>query len=327
MARMTARERFRRTMDYGDPDRPPLFEEGLRDDVLERWKTEGLADEQQLRRMVAYDLRERISLDLSPMPPLKSAMPCDEEPEALRSSLRPQTDGRLPADWQARAARWRSRDTVLELWVHSGFFLTQRADVWDRVHRILLLSHDAPQRVRGVMEAVADCARELVRCVLAEVEVDMAIFSEPISGPDRPLISPRMYEDLVLSTYRPILEELHRGGCRTIVFQTYANTRALLGSVVQAGFNCLWAVESGEGAMDYREIRREFGRDLRLIGGIDLDLLRTDPPTIRRTMRRIVPPLLADGGYVPLADGRVRADIPLTNYLCYREELERLTRG
>ncbi len=314
-------------MAYQTPDRPPLFEEGLRDDVLARWQSEGIESADRLREMVSYDLRERITLDLGPHPQLPTPVPCDSDAETLRRSLDPMDPSRLPEDWTDCTDRWLSRDAVLEVWAHSGFFLTQAADVWDRVHRILLLSHDEPERVRMVMEAVAACAVGLIKRMPKAIEVDMAIFSEPISGPDRPLLGPRMYRELALSTYRPIIEALSEAGCKTIVFQTYANSRALLKAVVEAGFNCLWSVEAGEGAMDYSEIRREFGRDLRLIGGIDLDILRTDPPTIRRAMERIVAPLLNEGGYVPLADGRVRADVPLANYLCYREELERLTRG
>jgi hypothetical protein len=52
-------------------------------------------------------------------------------------------------------------------------------------------------------------------------------------------------------------------------------------------------------------LRREFGRDLRRIGGIDLDVLRLNKESIKREVYEKVPPLLADGGFVPLADGRV----------------------
>jgi hypothetical protein len=65
---------------------------------------------------------------------------------------------------------------------------------------------------------------------------------------------------------------------------------------------------------------------LRLIGGIDLDALRQDKEAIRRELEAKVPPLVADGGYVPLADGRVRVDVPFENYVYYRELLERVTR-
>ena len=79
--------------------------------------------------------------------------------------------------------------------------------------------------------------------------------------------------------------------------------------------------------MDYRELRREFGHDLRLIGGVDLDALRLDKESIKREVYEKVPPLLAEGGFIPLADGRIRKVIPLENYLYYRRLLEEVTQG
>jgi hypothetical protein len=79
--------------------------------------------------------------------------------------------------------------------------------------------------------------------------------------------------------------------------------------------------------MDYLSLRSEFGRELRLIGGIDLDVLRQDEGAIRRELEKVVPPLLADGGYIPMVDGRVREYIPLANYLYYRRLLEEMTQA
>jgi hypothetical protein len=64
---------------------------------------------------------------------------------------------------------------------------------------------------------------------------------------------------------------------------------------------------------------------LRLIGGIDTDLLRGDKRGIKREIEEKVPPLLADGGYIPLADGRIRADVHFENYRYYRQLLEEIT--
>ncbi|MBM4389463.1 MAG: hypothetical protein FJ088_17135, partial [Deltaproteobacteria bacterium] len=77
--------------------------------------------------------------------------------------------------------------------------------------------------------------------------------------------------------------------------------------------------------MDYRDIRREFGRDLRLIGGIDLDTLRSGKEAIQREIEDKVPSLLSEGGYIPLADGRVREDVPYENFVYYRRLLEKVT--
>ena len=133
------------------------------------------------------------------------------------------------------------------------------------------------------------------------------------------------YEDLVLKSYEPILTVLKRYGVNPIIFLTFANTRLLIPSILKGGFNCLWACEISMKDMDYRDLRREFGRDLRLIGGIDLDALRLDKEAIKREVYEKVPPLLANGGFVPLADGRVRADVPLENYIYYRRLFEEVT--
>jgi uroporphyrinogen-III decarboxylase len=136
-----------------------------------------------------------------------------------------------------------------------------------------------------------------------------------------------MYEEFVLPSYDPLLQVLRRHDVETLVFSTYANARLLIPSILKWGFNCLWAYEVSVEAMDYRDIRREFGRDLRLIGGIDLDALRTSREAIRHEIETKVPPLVADGGYVPLADGRVREDVTFEHYAYYRETLRRVLEG
>jgi hypothetical protein len=135
-----------------------------------------------------------------------------------------------------------------------------------------------------------------------------------------------MYSTFVLKNYQPILEVIKRFNVPTIIYRTYANTRVFLPEVVRAGFNCLWACESNPEAMDYRDIRREFGKELRLIGGIDADSLRQSQVEIHRAVLEVVPGLLQEGGYIPLADGRVREDVSFENYMYYRKLLESIAR-
>ena len=141
------------------------------------------------------------------------------------------------------------------------------------------------------------------------------------------MISPRMYEEFVLASYKPVFDVLGRYGVETIVFRTFANSRMLIPSILKWGFTCLWACEVNIDTMDYGRLRREFGRDLRLIGGIDLDALRKDKAAIRQEIEEKVPSLIADGGYIPLADGRVRADVPFENYVYYRQFLAKVTKS
>ncbi len=322
---MSARKRFRETMRYGTPDRVPYFEEGIRRDVLRAWRKQGLARDADLYQMFPSDYRERIEVDLEPRPKLIAKLDNIANLKKFRRRLNPSDKSRLPNRWSERIRAWQSRDHVLMLYVHRGFFLTMGVHNWRSFTDVMTLLIEQPDVVHKRMQIQGEFAARLTDRILQEVEIDAAIFSEPIGGNDRPLISPQMYEKFVLSNYKPVLDILHRHHVETICFQTFANARILIPGILNWGFNCLWACEVNIEAMDYCDLRKEFGRDLRLIGGIDLDALRKDKQSIRQEIEEKVPPLIEDGGYIPLADGRVRADVPFENYVYYRRLLEKVT--
>jgi len=321
---MNSRQRFIETMIYGAPDRAPYFEEGIRKDVLRTWLRQGLPKDADLLSMFPSDRREEIILDLEPRPQLRKWPSSRAELAEMHRRLDPNDRGRLPRGWSRCVRAWQNREHVLMLRIHRGFFLTMGVYDWHRFIELMELVIVDPDFVRQAMMIQGEFAAALAEKVLRDVEVDAVLFSEPIGGNDNPLISPQMYEDLVLRCYEPIIEVIKRHGVETIVLKTYANFRILLPSILRWGFNCLWACEVNIEAMDYRDLRQEFGRELRMIGGIDLDALRRDKEAIRREVEEKVPPLVADGGYVPLADGRIRADVSFDNYAYYRQLLQKV---
>jgi uroporphyrinogen decarboxylase len=325
--KMSSRERFRETMGYGTPDRVPYFEEGIRSDVLRAWRAQGLSKDTDLATLFPSDHRERIEVDLEPRPKLLSRLDKITDLKKFARRLNPSDKKRLPRQWNRRVRAWQSRGHVLMLYVHRGFFQTMGVRNWEAFTDVMMLLMDQPDVVRKKMQIQGEFAARLADRILQEVEIDAAVFSEPIGGNDRPLISPKMYEEFVLKNYEPILDVLQRHNVETVCFQTFANARILIPAILKWGFNCLWACEVNIDVMDYRSLRKEFGRDLRLIGGIDLDALRKDKTAIRQEIEEKVPPLIAEGGFIPLADGRVRADVPFENYVYYRQLLEKVTKG
>jgi hypothetical protein len=322
---MSSRDRFRETMSYGSPDRIPYFEEGIRKDVIKAWRKQGLKRGADLATLFPSDFRERIEVDLEPRPKIEFKQIPFIDLDKFRRRLDPADKKRLPGRWSRRIREWQTRNHVLMLYVHRGFFLTMGVREWRSFRDVMLMLVEQPDRISERMQIQGDFAARLTDLILREVDVDAIVFSEPIGGNDRPLISPNMYEKFVLKSYEPILDVLHHHRVDTICFQTFANARILIPSILKWGFNCLWACEVNIDAMDYRSLRREFGRDLRLIGGIDLDALRVGKAAIRQEIEEKVPPLIEDGGYIPLADGRVRADVPFENYAYYRKLLEKVT--
>jgi hypothetical protein len=323
---MNSRTRFLETMRFGHPDRVPYFQEGIREEVLREWERQGLRSVDELAGMFPIDEREEVEIDGYPHPGFFQWPAMSSGLKGLRRRLKP-SESRLPGRWRKKVTLWRRRQEVLMMEVHHGFFLSMGVDNWMRFQQVIESLTDRPDYVLEVMRIESEMVAALAEKFLSEVQIDAAIFSEPIGGNNGSLISPRMYEKFVLSSYIPILEILHRHGVEVIILRTYANARVLIPSMMKFGINCLWACETNAKAMDYRSIRGEYGRDLRLIGGIDLDVLREGKDTIRREVEEKVPPLLEQGGYIPLADGRVRTDIPLESYIYYRQLLEKVTRS
>ena len=324
---MTSRRRFNETMALGVPDRVPYFEEGLRAEVLAAWRRQGMPSGRLCGALAATDRREEIQPDLDPRPPLtRYPSKSGDLPEFARR-LDPGDPQRLEAA-ECRLAEAALPDGhVNMLRVHRGFFLSMGVQGWPRFRELMEMLTEAPAVVRRAMEIQGDFAARLADHILSRVPADAAVFSEPIGGNQGPLISPRMYADIVLPTYQPLMHVLQRHGVRTVIFRTYANARILIPEILKKGFNCLWACEVNLAAMDYRDLRREFGTDLRLIGGIDLDALRRGRDAIRRELTGKLPPLLAQGGFIPLADGRVREDVRYADYCYYRRLLLEIVRS
>ncbi|MCP4755549.1 MAG: hypothetical protein GY866_32195 [Proteobacteria bacterium] len=311
-------------MGFGKPDRVPYFEEGVRTEVLEAWQNQGLQENTPLTDLFLFDRREEIAADLDPLPRFEKWPGSSSELDILERSLDAGDPRRMPEGWPEKYRKSRKQGQIIMLRVHQGLFLSMGIYDWRRFTETLFLLADDPKFVREAMAIQGRFAADLAEKVLREVEVDAAVFGEPISGNDRALISPKMYETFALASYEPIFEVLKRHGVETLILRTYGNSKVLIPSALKWGINCLWASETNREAMDYRKLRREFGRDLRLIGGIDLDALRFGKAAIRREIEETVPPLLADGGYIPLADGRVREEISFENYRYYRGLLEQV---
>ena len=322
---MDSRDRFLETMRFGKPDRVPYFQEGLRPDVLTTWGRQGLRSADELSNLFPIDGREEEEIDGYPHPRFLRWPRSAAGLNGFRRRLKP-GDNRLPSGWRKKVPAWRNRQDTLMLEVHQGFFLTMGVNDWKQFNWVIESLIDRPELILEFMRIKVEMVEVLMERFLSEVQIDAAIFSEPIGGNNGALISPRMYEKFVLSSYTPLLEVLKRHGVDNIILRTYANARVLIPSMLKYGINCLWACETNAEAMDYRSLRQEFGKELRLIGGIDLDVLREGKEAIRREVELKVPPLLEQGGYVPLADGRVREDIPFENYVYYRELLEKVTR-
>ena len=106
---MNSRERFLETLHFGNPDRVPYFEEGIRDDVIAAWQKQGMPTGQALWKQA--DAREEIKLDVDPHPEIQVWPAKIKELDQLRECFDPMDPSRLPDNWDPK--RLQKRDGVL----------------------------------------------------------------------------------------------------------------------------------------------------------------------------------------------------------------------
>ncbi len=309
----------------GEPvDRPPLLEEGVRDEVLSLWRTQGLPPDKTHVDVFGLIPHENLGPDLK-----FGASYFGRVFDLTANEYRDAFDvsqNRFPEDWRQTVRRLEYRDHVVCIWASRGFFQALGVGDWSTLEQALIGTVREPQKVREQTEMYGDFCAKMLERTMQDVDPEFIYLSEPISDSEGPLISPEMFEEFMIPVYRQLAATARGLGCENILLSTYGNTRRLFPMLIDAGISMLWVSEAAEvPELDYRNVRREFGPELGLIGGIPLSILRSDSPEgIRNTLDEIVPTLLQSGRYVPLAGGRIREEIPWSVYKRYREVLAEL---
>ncbi|MBU7004940.1 MAG: hypothetical protein HXS50_05195 [Theionarchaea archaeon] len=94
-----------------------------------------------------------------------------------------------------------------------------------------------------------------------------------------------------------------------------------------AGVNGLRCSGTKSSGVDYFSLRREYGRELFLIGGLDVEILSRGKEAIRKEITAKVPSLIESGGYIPMVDNRVRENVSFQNYSLYRALIAEFAEG
>jgi len=230
--------------------------------------------------------------------------------EEYRRRLDPMSPERWPTDWAAYVQRINAKDEPIMLNV-GGLFGYLRE--WVGVERLLYLVYDDPVLIEDMMEHMAYLQVEVVKRVTADIRIDCAMFWEDMCFKTGPLISPKMVKRFMVARYRRVTELLHSSGVNAVFMDSDGNLNHLIPLWLESGINGFWPLECAAGN-DAVALRKQYGREIILAGGIDkLTFLKT-PDVLRDEVMAKVPFLLESGGYFPALDHLVPPDVPLTMY-------------
>lgn len=320
------RQRFLGTLLGDGADRFPFFDLEPEEDTLRRWRHEGFPRNRSFSDYFNLETHHSVGLMLRSYPFYQKAPDLLHDPSSFKRHYNPDQRSRYAKGFVERSQHLHQEGRVLYVDA-SGGGLLQMLGVgdWDSLVSACVALVDRPQMVEDLVNKTTDFYCVCLERVLSKVSVDYASFYEPIAYNMGPVISPGMFERFAIPGYKKVidlLEKYHIPLC--ILCTTGGDLTPLLPSLIDAGINGLWISNISSAGMEYPKLRRQFGSDVALIGGIDSTALARDEAAVRKAVEKTAPELLESGHYLPCLDDRPRSNITFANYRLYRHILDEI---
>lgn len=354
---MSMRERFQRVMHYQPVDYVPMMIPGILEDTRQRWLREGLPENANINAMFGIPkcVFRNISgnVHIHPQFPSPTIEETDEfilkqnaygnivknfkhhntapeiveyrvkTPEDFRRLLDERMpldnlDSRYPDKWeeQVRAAA-ASDDLVM---VNAGWYYYTLTQILGTENASLFL-YDAYKLVDEYFERINAVALDGIKRAAKLTKIDVICFGEDIAYKNGPFISPDMNRALLVPRYKKIMDLANSVGFDIAFFGSDGDFRLLLNDYLSVGVNTIEPCEVAANMVPV-ELRRQFGCELRMIGGIDKREIAKGPKHIDAEIERNRS-VIEEGGYLPYVDHTFSADISYANFCYYMEALKK----
>ncbi len=352
---MNSRERYRAVTHFEPFDRLFRHEMGPYPETLKRWHDEGLPRDDDYRRIVGYDRFETAAVNvglaygydcetleyagryetyrdadgvikkkLRDVPPPAMPQYLDfplKDRQTWKTDFLPRLDPdspcRFPTHWESLKKQYAARDFPLGVGAGSIFGWLRN---WIGVENIALMLYDEPAFVREMMDHVGDMVAEVLRKVVFDVQFDFAMMWEDMAYKTASLISPRHVRELMMPNYRKITDVLHQAGIDVIMLDSDGNVEELIPLWLEVGINYIYPMECAAD-MDVVKLRKEYGRELIIGGGMDKRILAGGDRRAIDAMIDEKRDVMLEGGYIPGCDHAIPPDIPWDAFRHYRERL------
>jgi len=336
-------------MHYGSFDRMPVWHWTGWGETMERWYSEGLPRDpgEQYNYFNAEPMMAGVPVNLGLFPPFEAET--IEEGDTYRlirqedgviakhsklGSMIPQhvdsilkdrgmwpeyqkrlqpDERRFPADLDQRLDEIRASGRPVA--VSTGSMVGWLRN-WMGVEHFCMACCEDPDFIAEAADTVAELVCWFIRRIGPKIPIDMGWGWEDICFRTGPLIQPWTFKQAAVPGYRKISDTLHSFGCDLHLIDCDGYIEDLIPLWLEGGVNVMFPVEIGPWHADPMAFRRKYGKNLRIIGGIDKLVLEKGRDAITAEIERRKP-LMAEGGFIPLPDHLITPGVPLADYCFY----------
>lgn len=339
---MNTHERMQRMYAHREADRAPIIESPW-GSTLERWRREGLPPGVAWEDFLGLDKLVTISVDNSPRYPVRLVEETPEytvttsgfgvtmrnwkhaggvpqfldfsitDPDSwaiAKERMQPSRD-RIPwARLEREYRAWREQGVWISAGLWFGFDVTHSWVVG--TERVLLALVERPEWIVDIVNHMLDLDLALLDMVWeAGYHFDEVRWPDDLGYKNNQFISPRMYRELIKPAHRRAAEWAHAKGI-VAALHSCGDVNPFVADYIDAGIDMLNPLEVKAG-MDPVALKARFGSELAFHGGLNA-VLYTEPEALWDEMRRVIPAMKAQGGYVIASDHSVPDSVSLEEF-------------
>ena len=196
---------------------------------------------------------------------------------------------------------------------------------WMGFENFCLAFYDMPELIDEMFGFLTDFYIETLKRGIKELKIDMVELKEDMAYKNAPMISPEMFRRFMMPHYKRFISFLRENGVRFVYVDCDGYPGGLIPCWIECGVDGMSPCEIAAGN-DLLKLRKEYP-GFALFGGIDKRELAKNKKAIYNEVMSKVPALIEKGGYVPHVDHAVPFDVPLKNFLYYRELMKKIAYG
>jgi hypothetical protein len=182
--------------------------------------------------------------------------------------------------------------------------------------------YDYPDMVEDMVETSCLLVEDFLDQVLGKIDFDHATGWEDIAFKNGPIVSVDFFRSIVMPRYKRIKKKLTAVGIDLWWTDCDGDVRPILPLFLEGGINCLFPFEVNS-CTHPKDLLDEYGKDLRIMGGVDKIALGNGPEAIRAYLESLVP-IVERGGYIPFCDHRCPPNVKPADYLYYLDLKEKM---
>jgi len=179
--------------------------------------------------------------------------------------------------------------------------------------RLMIAYYEQPELVHAIGAQWAALSKGIISRIARKTGLRFVQFWEDMCYRAGPMISPAAFNTFMAPYYRDVINHGRNEGLTGFWVDTDGNCTLLITPFMEVGINVMYPFEVQAG-MDIREVRREYGTKLAIMGGIDKRALACGRKEIEREVFDKVPDMLRSGGYIPSLDHCVPPDVSFANF-------------